>query len=131
MSFGLGPFGVGTPVGSIDFGPAAAVPQAISVVSSRKINFADGTYELDADGNFLGMPDLHQAAVLLVAFNVTEPKVIGRDFEISVANQIRAALRPLTSTRPPRLVIDSIEVVANASENYRIVRFRDGTLLRV
>lgn len=122
MAFGTGPYGPGTP-------PAS--PYSPSLVSSRKIDFKLGRYVITAEGNFDGMPDVHQRAVLLLAFGVREPDLMGPSFEAALHASIREALRPLTDSKPPAAVIRRIEVSTSAGTSYRLIEFTDGSRIEV
>jgi hypothetical protein len=90
----------------------------------------NGRYVLDSDGNYVGMPDLHQRVRLLIAYGVKEPELIGPSFERELAAQVRRALRPLTATRPPQAIIESIDISTVPGNSYRLVKFRDGSIVR-
>lgn len=125
MTLGTGPYGAGTPPSDEEAEPRT------TLVSSRKIDFRTGRYVLDRDGNFEEMPDLHQRVGLLIAYGVKEPDRIGPSFTAELEAQIRRALRPLTETKPPEVVIKRIKISTAPGNSYRLVEFVDGTVVKV
>lgn len=128
--FGLVPFGVGAPFGGVP-GPVVPPEPGVSLPSSRLIDFETGRYELDTDGNYLGMPDLQQRVGLLLAYGVHEPDLVGPSFEAEMEAQIRDALRPLTDGPNPAAKIKLIQVSTAPGNSYRLVEFVDGTVVKV
>jgi hypothetical protein len=123
------PIGAGAAASGLPLLPYPSPAAPVANVSSRQITL--GAQVLDADGNFASMPDLHQRVMLLVAYGVTEPAVIGNDFAAEMTAQIRNALRPLTDVRPPAAKIERIEVTTAPGASYRLVVFQDGTRIQV
>jgi len=129
------PFGIGAPAGGVPFldaqpdEPSEEPP--VHPVSSRAIDFATGHYVIDAAGNFESMPDLHQRVALLVSFHARIPRTIGPSFKAMTAAEVRRAIKPLTSARPPAIVIKSIEVETSAGGTQVTLVFADGQKLMV
>lgn len=98
----------------------------ITTASSRAIDPMTGQYVVNAAGNFEAMPDLHQRVVLLIAYNVRVPRLIGPSFRATIAAEVRRALRPLTHSRPPQAVIKSIAVEPATGGSLIFVTFADG-----
>lgn len=115
MSYGTGAygsFGAGLPI------PGASTDNRPTIVSSRRIDpkKKDYVFEDDGTGNYDGMDDIYQRVILLVAFELKHPKLIGVDYEADMTQRIRKALLPLV--REKSIKIKSIEITKGTSGNY-------------
>lgn len=116
MAYSQGPYYLG--------GPPAQRP---ILRTSRSIDFTARRYEVDAAGNFLGMPSTAQRVMLLASFAGGEdPEVVTPQTMLERANRIRAALKILTSGARPAIADLTVETVRSASGAMKTtVNYRD------
>jgi hypothetical protein len=109
MALGSGPFGLTT------FGTTAiavADQDITSLTSSRSI-LANGQYELDADGGFVGMDDTRQRVLLLVSYAAGKlPKHISAQTLSEIEGRTRKALAILTKQPNPDIRIKAVAATA-------------------
>ena len=120
MSFGTGPYGssgLGMPT------VTTAATQTTTIVSSQAIDGVTKDYLLADDGNPIGMDDTMQRVMLLTAFEVDTPKLVGLDFEATMSAQIRKALLPMTASRPPAIRIDGIDIDSKNGTTQIVVNY--------
>lgn len=116
MAYSTGPYRLATSLPS---------PGASTLTSSRKIDFVQRRYVTDDDGGFEAMDDVAQRVLLLVCFSVTPQKFISTQALAAAAQDIRDALKPLTTGPEPEIEI--AEVVAertSAGSTRHAVSFR-------
>lgn len=101
-------------------------PGSSTIVSSRKIDFATKKYVTTDDGEFEGMGDVVQRVVLKCSFQVPDQKFISdRENNITVQN-IRSALKDMTSKPEPEIELIAVSVKRQAQGvNQVIVKFTD------
>lgn len=121
MTFGVGPYGIGT-LGVPSLTPVPEVLADLS--SSRKIDGKTKKYVIDGNGGFSHMDDIHQRILLLIAFNVTEPEFLDNSFPHTMEQQIRNALKPLTDGTEPEIGITLIQITTDRDSSDRYVRFK-------
>lgn len=79
--------------------------------SARSINYEHLRYEItDATGGFDGMPPIVQQVILLIQFNVEEPKFVSDQTMTKVQKDIRTALSPLTKPPNPQITLKEVTV---------------------
>lgn len=100
--FGLHPFGIPLE----EFSPEG--PTILR--SSRDVDLVRGGYDVDSDGNFVGMDDVAQRVILAVRTAVV-PDLQGLDFDESMKAEILRVLRPLTPSQNPDITVRNIVVV--------------------
>jgi hypothetical protein len=85
-------------------------PATTKVVAARKVDFTTGRYELDADGNAVGMDPTAQRVILAVAF-AAQPEVgVIDDRELEARRaRIIAALEPMVDEGAIRDVAAVVE----------------------
>lgn len=103
MTFGTGPFGLAD---------NDALAQANGQLTSSRYLQADGTPKQTADGTgaFEGMNDALQRALILLAYGVELPDIIGADFEARMRADCAKALELLTDGPSP--VLELVDVIA-------------------
>lgn len=121
-SFGLSPYGTGTP-------ETSAVP-ASGAAGSRYINPATRDYQQDpTTGQLAQMPSTRQRVLLALLtvqgsssvygrFGIKLPRKMGTSFEVEMRFAVRAALRHLTDAEKV-IRIDSITVERGAGSRSR------------
>ena len=122
ISFGSGPYGLGTPATQADppSGPAGC----------RYLNPASKDYEQDSTtGQLAQMPPLRQRVLLAVMTDIgsstalaqlgrLRPRKIGPSFQAELSASIRAACRQMTEVERV-MRIDAVTVELGASGRYR------------
>lgn len=121
MTAGIG----STTLGSFSLGSALAGPDESQplLVESRKVDHVLRKYVFDSNGEHVPMSATASRIALLVAFQVKKQKFISPIANATTAANIRAALLPLTSSRPPDALIKDVRVTnfAPASTRYEVV----------
>lgn len=98
MAFGTGPFGLSR------FGTSSATvaDQDITTLTSSRSQLANGQYEINEDGGFVGMNDTLSRVWNLSLFGMgPRPKYIDGRSLAELESRMRAALRPLTKQPTP------------------------------
>lgn len=107
MAFGTGPYGIGS------LGVALGLPleEATRVlVTSRQIDFVNGTFQYDVDGNPQGMNDIHQRIGILLS-QARWPQNVGNDFTAAIEAEVRFRLAVLLQPPTPDITITGVQVV--------------------
>ncbi len=95
------------PYGALTSLPA---PATTRVVAARKIDFARGRYEYDADGNAVGMDPTAQRVILAVSFGAAPEVGVIDDRELEARRaRIEAALQAMVDEGAIRDVVVTVE----------------------
>lgn len=124
MAFGTGPYGLGS------LGVALPLPDeeaATTLVTSRKIDFVNGLFVGDGEGNPDGMNDIHQRIGILLS-QAKWPGTIGNDFAASVEAEIRYRLQPLLQPPTPDITIMAVVVETRVNSGRIRVDFQNNLL---
>ena len=85
-------------------------PTTTVVVAARKIDYSTGRYQIDADGNPVGMDPTAQRVVLSVSFDAGPEVRIVSDDELSARRaRIVSALQPMVVEGAIRDVVVSVQ----------------------
>lgn len=115
--------------GAYDLLPNLPSPARSKLSSSRKIDFATGTYVVDENGGFESMSSTAQRVVLLVSYAGGKPSAYITPQDLArTTDRIRKALRVMTDGPSPAIEVTSIDVSRTAPGRTRtFVEFRDLT----
>ncbi len=105
--------GIGNqPLGQFTLGIGLAGPDESqpSLVRSRKVDHVTRRYVFGADGEFIEMGDTASRVLLLIAFAVKPSRFITPIGNSTAEANIRAALVPLTKSRPPDALLKEVSV---------------------
>lgn len=108
MTAGLG----SQPLGQFALGSALAPPDESqpALVRSRKVDHVTKRYVFGADGEYIEMGATASRVLLLIAFSVKPSRFITPVANATAEANIRAALVPLTKSRPPDAVLKEVAV---------------------
>lgn len=121
MAAGTGPAGL--------YSPATVAGSPSLSAGSRYVNPSSGDFEIDsATGQFAQMPPTRQRVLLALKtvvgsataapdFGLRAPRKIGRNYVAQTRQEVRSALRHLTSENSPVIRIQAIDVVRIGSSH--------------
>lgn len=124
MAFGTGPYGLGSLGVAL---PLADEEQTRTLVTSRRIDFVNGLFEADSDGNPEGMNDIHQRIGILLS-QATWPATVGNDFAAAVGAEVRYRLQPLLQPPVPDITITAVVVTTQVNGGRVRVDFQNNLL---
>lgn len=117
--------GIGSePLGTFTLGVGLAGPDESqpTLVTSRKVDHSLRKYVFGADGDYIAMGDTASRVLLFVAFAVKPARTITPTSRSTTEADIRTALLPLTTSRPPAAIIKEVSVTnpAPATTRYAV-----------